>query len=686
MIAANAEFAIEEQIAKKSPSETPDKQIGPISRKALADRINLIHFQERPILCELDYPGRSETLRLSIRPQPTFGVNLVCLWPGDHRDSAISGYRLKRVIIPDRKSVIDITPDIRSVTARGFCIRLPESGTRVPADAAGIRPPEGVSARIGREGLSVMATIDRIRDNFLTLVPGEGAEIDFIRFDYRHPVDIDFFNREKMLFTGRYRILETRMEDRPKIDLEPWDRMAPRFPSRKYRSPRFTLSPSPDANFVHPLHGGHVSMNVLDISGAGFSVEKGADEDAVLVGMIVTDLELNFSGAFIITCSAQVVHRTVTTGDEGEERVTYGFAFIDMSIDDHLKLAGILHQRENSHIRVCNAVDENDLWSFLFETGFVYPRKYHAVRENAARIRAIYRTLYTRSPAIARHFIYREKGEVVGHLSMLHLYRDAWLIHHHAALKRSSVKAGLAVLNHLARFCYNSIWLDACHMRYIVCYFRPENGFPNFFFKGFADRLNDKARCSTDTFAYLTHRKRQDPAPELPVEWTLEPANPDDLARLSDLYRERSGGLAIDALDLSPSFKGEEELEKQYHNAGLKKERRLFSLKQDGTLKAVAAASVTDTAINLSDLSNCLTVFVVDPEGLNRNLWSILVERLGRLFEQKRFPVLLHPLEYADREQITYHKQYILWILATRYSDQYFEFLDQVNTLSSRKR
>ncbi|MBU1170621.1 MAG: hypothetical protein KKD44_13755 [Proteobacteria bacterium] len=656
-----------------------------VTKKKLVNHLNFIHFQDEMILCHFGHPQDDKTVCLPMKPQPSFGSNLVCLWPRNIAIKPYMNYRFLKISIPNQGTMIDFEPNVRSITQKGFCLRLPESGIQVPAPEGHSRILESVGIRINTTNHSAMGKIDEINENRISIIVNV-SEQDSVQYDPQTNVNIAFVKGRRILFTGQYRILYTQILGKNlRIRLEPCAQVIHRFPPKKFRSPRFSLSPSPDANFIHPFHGRYLSMNVCDLSGAGFSVENDGDKSALLTGMVIPKLELNFAGAFTISCSAQVVHRSVSKTDAGEDKISYGFAFIDMALDDHLKLSGILHQRENSLIRVCKTVDENALWAFFFETGFIYAKKYTGIMENKKRIRETYLKLYGKSPSIARHFTYQEKGEIVGHLSMLRIYKDAWLIHHHAALKRSSVKAGLAVLNHLAWFCYNSMWLDACHMRYMLCYFRPDNAFPNYFFKGFADNLNDPAGSSTDTFAYYSYRKPLSIKDDLPPEWSLEDSVTGDLMALSDYYKKTSGGLMIDALDLSPSFTGCMELEKKYCDAGLKKERHLFSLKKNGCLKAIAMVNVTDIAINLSDLSNCITLMVINEEEVSPDVVSKTIQRLSTFFDQKRFPILLYPLSFADKNKIAYQKQYILWILATKYSDHYFEFLEQINKLGNGK-
>lgn len=658
----------------------------PLSRKALVNQLNYIHFQEETIVCRFDHPDKRRTVSLALTPEPTFGSNLVCLWPKDIASRPFPEYRLKQISIPRRETVIDIEPDVKSITGKGFCLRLPEFGYPTPKREGNRHVYEHVGVRLNTETLSVMGRLEDIKGNRISVILDGDVLCDMAIYDRGNPVNIAFVKQGNILFTGQYHVLGAQTLGKGiRICLEPNAKVIHRFPPKKFRGARVSLSPTPDANFIHPFHGGYISMAVCDLSGAGFSVENPEDKNALLTGMVLRDLELNFAGAFSITCCAQVVHRCVKKTEEGHDRITYGFAFLDMSLDDHLKLSGLLHQRQDSHIRLCNTMDEKGLWAFFFETGFIYAKKYNAFTGNKAMIRETYRKLYSKSPSIARHLTYREDGDIVGHMSMLRLYQDSWLMHHHAALKRSSIKAGLAVLNHVGWFCYNSMWLDACHMRYMLCYFRPDNAFPNFFFNGFAERLNDPAGCSTDTFAYLSFRKSMSDEGFLGPDWSLNQASPEDLSHLSEYYTTRSGGLMIKALDLSPDFAGSQDLDKTFHDSGLKKERHLFALKKNGTLKAVLMVNVTDVAINMSDLSNCVTLIVIDDLELPKDIVNSALAKVSPLYEQNRFPVLIYPLSYADQNDIPYQKQYILWILATKYSDHYFEFLDQVNTLGSRK-
>lgn len=688
------------RIEKPSPQtpEVGEKNI--LLKKSIVNKLNLLNFFDKGIQCQLDQRGEKGDMTVNLKPVPSFGKYLVCLWPEELVIEAdTSTYRMKKISIPDTASDINIVPEIKCLTSKGFCVRLPEH-CEIKSHSIGDNSMfSDMKVRINQNNVSVACDIAELKDNTLSVSLAADALYYFSHFDSSLKVNVAFVKEGEILFTGQYMI--KKWEDllgKRLLTLEPESQMINRFPPKKFRSSRENLKPSPDVIFTHPFTGRQLTMLVRDLSGSGFSVNSGTDESLLLTGMIIRNMQLSFAGVFTLSCSAQVVHRSedleirenssADAGPSNENRsIVYGFALIDMPLADHLKLQSIIHQCENSHSKVCNSLNPDELWHFFFETGFIYSKKYRSFIENKDLIRDTYIKLYGQSLDIARHFTYLEKGEILGHLSMLRFYENAWLIHHHAALKKANVKAGLAVLNQVAKFSYNSMWLEACHMRYMFCYFRPENAFPDYFFNGFAEKLNDKNGCSTDPFAYYTFKKPSvsGKSQSLPHGWKIGNSTPLDLEDLRSHYMKNSGGLMIDALDLSPDSTPAAELEGAYHNAGLTRKKHLLSLRYQGDLAAVILVNIADIAINMSDLTSSVTLMVLEEDILTRDILNLALVQLSAFFPQKRFPVLLHPVSYAKKQAIPFKKTYILWILATRYSDHYFEYLDQINMLGSGK-
>jgi len=276
---------------------------------------------------------------------------------------------------------------------------------------------------------------------------------------------------------------------------------------------------------------------------------------------------------------------------------------------------------------LCNDIDVDALWDFFFETGFIYPEKYVQIQKNKKEIKATYEKLYNLDSQIARHFIYQEKGLILGHMSMLRFYANSWLIQHHAAKTSAGHKAGLMVLEQIGQMVNDSHRLHSLHMQYMMCYYRPNNKFPRRVFGGAEQAINDPRGCASDCFAYMHYK----------------PVQNGNGARL-----------------------------------GLKRERKLFSLKDHGCLKAIIAISLSDFGLNLSDLTNCIKIFALAPDVFRskclESLLSMVCARLGG----EEIPVMLYPLTFVEEQRLPYDKLYNLWVCSLQYSDPYLRYLKRL--------
>jgi hypothetical protein len=85
--------------------------------------------------------------------------------------------------------------------------------------------------------------------------------------------------------------------------------------------------------------------------------------------------------------------------------------------------------------------------------------------------------------------------------------------------------------------------------------------------------------------------------------------------------------------------------------------------------------NLSDIGLNLSDLTNCIKVMVLDSENLSS---SILVKTIRTLMQQHghtSMPVLLFPGNYARDASLPIEKQYNMWVMSPQYSDDYFRYI-----------
>lgn len=649
-----------------------------IKQKDLINRLNYLNFQSKSVFIHFKHKVYDQTITIQATPQPCTNRYLVCLWQETNQIEKISdAFWFHNLTISKGKKLISVPASLRGINAKGICLTLPETSIETQTRQVGRLACTNLKTQLIQNSVFFSGDLlDFSAESFRIGLQAEPPQT-FQWINPKSKVNIVFSNSQENLYSGECRILKQRSgrKEREYV-LEPLNHVAQRFKPKEYRSHRLQLNPSPDIVFTHPLTQKQFNLRVVDISGSGFSVEDNKNQSCLLAGMIIPALEIRFAGNFKIQCRAQVVYRKNVKDDQNGVYIKCGLAFLDIDITEHRSLLALLHQKVNQNAYVSNKVDMDELWEFFFQTGFIYPGKYNFISENKETIKETYKKLYTENPTIATHFIYQENGSIKGHMSMLRFYEKTWLIHHHAAIKSAQIRAGLVVLDQIGKYICDCCRLHSNHMDYLICYFRPENKFPNHIFGGAARAIQNPKICSLDTFSYSHFRKQPNSTSTLPEPWSISKPTRENLLELKSFYEKESGGLMLQALDLEPDVVTRHTLAEEYARLGFRRERRLFVLKKADSLKAILLVNTTDTALNMSDLTNCIKMIVLDPEDLNREIVKQSIVFLSSYFSQKKLPFLIFPLSFAEKEKIPFEKCYNLWILDPQYSDDYFKSLD----------
>jgi hypothetical protein len=642
--------------AKTSPSQ-PGRRI---TRELLVNRLNLINFQDGCIQARFVHREYGQDLLVTAWPQPCAGEELVCAWSeGSGIERLIETHDLKDLMVPRGEKFIRSTPTAVSIDAHCARLTLPEVSYEVS------------QRRVERQDCrNVSVTLIQNSSTFA------GALLDFSAFSFRVglkatapqrfdwidpalPVNVILYSGQQTFYSGECRVLrQTQGAAARSYVLEPLKQEIQRYRRAEIRSQRQRLNPSPNLICRHPLTGRRVDLKVADLSGSGFAVEEDPQSAVLLPGLILPAVELRFANSFTLSCSAQVVFRKAVERKDGR-RMRCGLALIDMPAQDHIKLLALLHQGRDGKSYICNDLDLEALWDFLFESGFIYPSKYAQIQKNKKQIRETYEKLYTRSPSIARHFVYQDNGLILAHMAMIRFWANTWLIHHHAARKSALNKAGLVVLDQISRFTHDTFRFSALHMDYLACYYRPQNKFPHKIFGGFAQFVGNPRGCSVDPFAYVSDWSTG--AASLPDGWALAAATPRDRAELQSYYDHVSGGLMLKAMDLEAGACAEEEINREFREHGFHRERHLFALAHAGRLKAFIIANVADVGLNLSDLTNGIHVVVTDAAGLTRDVLATAMQDVCRRAGQVDVPALVYPVSSAQRMEMAFDKVYHLW-------------------------
>ncbi|MDA3895122.1 MAG: hypothetical protein PF482_03120 [Desulfobacteraceae bacterium] len=650
-----------------------------VRRKFLVNKLNHINFKNETVSINFQHLKDRQIISFSGTPQPCLGKHLVCLWTNQPNiDQLLTAYQFHNFIINDDQSVITVPATLRSINNRGACFLLPVKSSETSSRKSKRFSCDNLDVKIVQNSIIFSGLLEAFSPSSLQIRIEYSSTEPFQWINLKENVNLIVANDTDTLYSGECRILKaTGSSKKKKVILQPIHDTIQRFNPRVYRSDRLKITPSPDIQFHHPFTDKLANLKVMDLSGSGLSVEDDEDNAVLLPGMIIPAMQLNFANSFNFSCRAQVVYRKVFENENNKRMIKCGIAFLDMKSNDHIRLLSLLHQTNNKNFYICNDIDMDDLWGFFFKSGFIYPKKYSFIHENKEKIQTTYKKLYNNESNIARHFTWQKQGEILGHMSMLRFYQKTWLIQHLAAIvSKDQIKVGIEILNQIGAYAYDSHRLFSSHMDYLICYFRPENHFPNHFFGGVAKNIQDSKICSIDTFAYFHYRKSSKINPDLPANWDIDKCSYNDLSDLENFYEYQSGGLMLDALDLIPDdqeMSDRHDLASEYTKIELKRERRLYSLKRNSVVKAIFMLNISDFAVNMSDLTNCISVFVMDPDNTESEIIYSAISQLSEKFKEKKFPVLLYPLSYAEGHSFKYEKTYNLWTLDMQHTDDYFK-------------
>jgi hypothetical protein len=648
-----------------------------LSKKFLVNSLNYVNFQDDTILINLKHIKYGSIVSLQAKPQPCLENTLDCLWVRTEGIAQkLSSYRFLNFLINNGQKMILVKADVKEISKERISLNLPETCYEISLRQIKRHPCEGIRVELLQNGVLFPGILRDFSPVSFSIEISADPPLSFQLINPESTVHIIFKNKGGVFYSGACKIIRQTLGQKIRtLVLEPVNDKLCRFKHKEYRSLRHKLSPSPTVIFVHPLTGKTVTLEVIDLSGSGFSVEEYAMNSVLLPGMIIPDLFIEIAHDFRIRCKAQVVYRSVYQTYENEMYAKCGIAILDMDIQNQVRLSSLLHHVTNRNSYVCGTVDLDALWEFFFRAGTIYPQRYAFIHANKEKFRETYEKLYIHSPAIARHFIYQDRGIIQGHISVLHFYENTWLIHQLASGAIYN-KAGLVVLDQIARYINDFYSLYSTHMSFIVCYFRQTTKFSNRVFKGFTDYLNKPKGCSIDLLAYFHFSESLEQ--ELPREWTLSSIQPDDLFELQGFYEHNSGGLMLHALDLEPGMIDSTDLNQEYQRFGFKRQRRIFSLKKDGLLKAIIMVTVSDIGLDMSNLTNCIHVIILDAEDLTRNILYASLSHLSQYYEQARIPVLIYPLNYAESQSIACEKIYNLWTISTQYTDHYLRYMENL--------
>jgi hypothetical protein len=647
-----------------------------LRRKYLINKINYLNFAGLPMDACFTHASGGTARVLKVYPEPCTGSTLDCVWePAEEIPG--SEYELTSLRFVEEGQEIRILPESAQFGPRGLTAELPKSaGLSGPARAIRYRP-DGIDACLLQNGVRIPGELlDFSSEDFrLSVDSGENEPADWINPSLSLTLMLE--RQGKLLYSADCSISAEEAAGRNRrLSVRPTQPNIPRFPAKEYRSSRHLMDLCPMLQFTHPLTGAPSSFRITELSGTGFAVREPAHDSRLIPGLIIPEAKMVFADRKSIHMSLQLIYRREAS-EEGYVRC--GIAILDIAPEEHLSILALLHQDNHPDAYLSSTISIDDLWRFFFTSGFIYPRKYQYLHSYKDSLKKTYEKLYNGDSDIARHFVVQRDNAILGHLSMVRFYDKTWLIHHHASAVTGGGSAGLRVLQQIGHYANESHRFRRMNLKFLMCYYRPENKFPAKVFGGLAPFVGDPQLCSVDPCALFHVRSGSQAGDALPALFTLDPMNGEDYAQLAASYGRFSGGMMLEAMNLPP-FGGLEEgnraVEESFRELGIERSVRSRALRKNGRLVAALILNSADPGINLSELTNSISMIVLDSESLSSDIVQTVCGELAGKFATPSVPVLMYPQETADILSIPVDRVYHLWVMRMTISDQYFRHLN----------
>ena len=644
-----------------------------ISEESLKNKLNHVHFMDRNLLILLRHPKYDDNVIVKVQPGPCLSSELTCqfLADGPSRKN-LKNYTFLYLIIDDGQSVILISATLNKMGKHSFSLMLPEKGYAVGQRQMRRHACEKIDVELVQRGLVIKgALLDYSPEGFcirVSCIPNN----NFAWSLCSGALSMVQLRRDRQHFFSGVCHCIRQQEGVNYVDvvMVPAESQVQDFASEEVSKSAANVSLTSVIIFDHPFSEKRIQLDVPDISTSGFSVYETRDEAVLMQGMIIPEVTIEFAGAVKMECSAQVTGRFETD----ERNVRCDFAILDMGIHSYTRLVHILTNSIDPYSHISNKVDMDALWEFFFETGFIYPKKYDLIQSQKEKFKQTYRDLYNDNPEIARHFVYQRNGRLFAHISMVRAYECAWLIQHHAARSVEGRRAGFAVLKQIVLYLNDMHRLPSTKIDQMMVYFRPENKFPDRVFGGFARSKENTGVCSMDLFCYLPY-SGPSISSELPEGWSVNECTAMNLWELNLFYRNRSGGLFMDALGLTQKSHSEKFLEEAYDRLGFLRKWKAYALKYEEELEAVLIVNQSDFGFNLSELLNGIKVLALNPVHLSWSILSTAIGQLHREYGMGEISLMFFPSDYVKEKDIPYEKQYQLWIYDARFVARFVQYM-----------
>lgn len=634
-----------------------------VNQKTFINSINYKNFINGQMYVLMLFPPSGEEFIFKVIPGPCNGSEVSCYLP-ESSGHSFENHIFKGLLIDNGKSVIMMNADPVTVSSHSLTVNLHKSGNIYHSRKTTRYEARDVTALIKQGDMKYTGSLNEFNPAGLRLnlndIPLTRGSTD--------PIEIILSCAGKIVFLGTSSLIRE-YDQGITIVVKPINIPQTKYGGRKYRNPRLALVPGPRINFTHPFTGKSIFYDIVDISSSGFSVLVESDISQLMPGLIIDEAIIEISDGLRLKCSCQVVFEI-----NQKKQTRYGFLITDMDFPSYSSLFNIVSRAHDPYARVSYDVDMESLWSFFFESGFIYPDKYSSISEYRNDFKKTFEKLYHHCQDIFADVTYQYNGNIYGHVSLVKAYERSWLLHHLAAKPFRRKITGLFVMNQMLNFLDGFSRMPKVGMDYLIFYYRPENRFPDFFFGGLARAFNKPSQLSLDIFAYFNFYMSQETS-LLPQGWTIRESTEDDIYNLRVAYKQLSEGLMIDAFCLNTPKPALGSIEDLYRNHGLIRKCGVYTLLHKDKSQAYFIVDQSDRGMNLSDLINSVKTIIPCDSVITKDILQAGIHECGKVYGTKTIAVQVFPCDFMDKINFKYNKRYVMWTLDVNYFETYIEHI-----------
>jgi hypothetical protein len=371
---------------------------------------------------------------------------------------------------------------------------------------------------------------------------------------------------------------------------------------------------------------------------------------------------------------------TPVTGSEGGRfLLRCGVEFEPLAEEARNILADDVIRSSRPSLANTNGLRFATLWSFLAESGFLYPEKLHELAPMLPQIEHTFASLLQNPKnSLLKTIVCRRNEAILGHISTLRLYRKTWLIQHLASLPQVDALFAAEVLNlGLIEYLEQMPELEWCRV-----FFRPNNRWPARVFGTFARRLAEPSLSDLRKFHYCVGPTST--VSEAPWGFRIFEAKRTHLEEIQRFFLSQGRLIALQADDLSLDRLRLTEIQRLYDLSGLERRREILVAERGSSFAGFALLEVSSPGLNLSELTNHFSVHTPgeDPEA----------QRALILAARRRYAALGRAMcvslsendDFKIHEEAGLHKlkEYLCWTghrsLLRAYSDYVLRLFGQV--------